>query len=77
MIPFEHCGNIPSIDPLVAAMATSVPCCNSGGYTCYLGKQLLVEVVVGRVKLAKDETLFSVKNTFVPMLHKLQWLIDL
>lgn len=77
MMFFEHCGNLFWTDPLVAVMATSIPCCNPGDYTCYLGKQLFVEVVVGKIKLAHDEILFSVKNTFVSMLRKLQWLIDL
>jgi len=76
-MPLEHCGNLLGMDPLAAVMATSLPCCNPGECTCYLGKQLLVEVVVGRVKLANDEVIFSVNNTFVPMLHELQWLINL
>lgn len=37
----------------------------------------VVEVVVGRVKLANEEIIFSVKNTFVPILYELQWLTDL
>lgn len=77
MMLFEHCDNLFWTDPLVAVMATSIPSCNPGDYTCYLGKQLFVEVVVGKIKLANDEILFSVKITFVPTLRKLQWLINL